>query len=73
MSTTSELDGISSHYPFFLLNVKPGSCEYQLFKCFGPTRPGNRTQADALTTRLRARSSTFVDYSILMKTCAVYS
>jgi len=26
--TTSELAGHSSHYPFFMLNVKQGSCEY---------------------------------------------
>jgi len=27
-----------------MLNVKQGSCEYQLLKSFGLTRPGNRTQ-----------------------------
>jgi len=26
--TTSKLAGRSSHYPFFMLNVKQGSCEY---------------------------------------------
>jgi len=29
--TTSEPVGLSSHYPFLMLNVKQGSCEYQLF------------------------------------------
>jgi len=29
---TSELAGLSSHYPYFMLNVKKGSCEYQLCK-----------------------------------------
>jgi len=47
--TTSELVGLSSHYPFFMLKVKQGSCEYQLLKSFGLTRPGNRT----LVHRLR--------------------
>jgi len=42
--TTSELAGLSSHYPSFMLNVKQGSCEYQLLKFFGLNRPGNRTQ-----------------------------
>jgi len=28
--TKSELSGLSSHYPSFMLNVKQGSCEYQL-------------------------------------------
>jgi len=28
--TTNELASLSSHYPFFMLNVKQGSCEYQL-------------------------------------------
>jgi len=41
---TSELTNLSLHYLFLMLNVKPGSCEYQLFKSFGLTRPGNRTQ-----------------------------
>jgi len=27
-----------------MLNVKQGSCEYQLLKYFGLTRPGNQTQ-----------------------------
>jgi len=26
--TTSKLDVLSSHYPFLMLNVKQGSCEY---------------------------------------------
>jgi len=42
--TTSKLVGLSSHYPFFMLNVKQGSCEYQLLKYFGLTRPGNQAQ-----------------------------
>jgi len=29
---------------FFILNVKQGSCEYQLFKYFGLTRQGNLCQ-----------------------------
>jgi len=41
--TTSELAGLSSHYPFLTLNVKQGSCEYQLSKPFGLTRPENLT------------------------------
>jgi len=32
-----------------MLNVKQGSCEHQLLKSFGLTRPGNRT----LVYRLR--------------------
>jgi len=28
--TTSKLAVESSHYPFYMLNVKQGSCEYQL-------------------------------------------
>jgi len=28
--TTSELAGLSSHYPFLMLNVKQGSCECQI-------------------------------------------
>jgi len=39
--TTSELAGLASHYPFFMLNVKQGNCESQLLKYFCPTRPGN--------------------------------
>jgi len=35
---TSELAGLSSHYPFFMLNVKQESCEHQLLKYFGLTR-----------------------------------
>jgi len=27
--TTSEVAGLSSHYPFFTLNVKQGSCAFQ--------------------------------------------
>jgi len=40
--TISELADLSLHYPFYA-EVKQGSCEYQLLKSFGPTRPGNRT------------------------------
>jgi len=32
--TTSELASLSSHYLSFMLNVKQGSCEYQLFEVF---------------------------------------
>jgi len=42
--TTSKLAGLSSHCPFFMLNIKHRSCECQLLKSFGLTRPGNRTQ-----------------------------
>jgi len=50
--TTSELAGLTSHYPFFMPNVKQGSCEYQLLKSFGLTRPaGNRTQVYQTTRR----------------------
>jgi len=41
---TSELAGLPSHYLSFMLNVKQESCEYQLFKSFDLTRPGNRIQ-----------------------------
>jgi len=41
---TSELAGLFSHYPSFMLNVKQGNCKYQLLKSFGLTWPGNRTQ-----------------------------
>jgi len=30
--TTSEVAGLSSHYPFLMLNIKQGSCDYQPFK-----------------------------------------
>jgi len=36
--TTSKLAGLSSHYPFFMLNVKQESCKYQLLKSFNLTR-----------------------------------
>jgi len=39
-----------------MLNVKQGSCEYQLLKYFGLTRPGNRT----LVYRLRGERSKFL-------------
>jgi len=42
--TTSELVGLSPHYSSFMLNVKQESCEYQLLKSFGLTRPRNRIQ-----------------------------
>jgi len=48
---TSELAGLSSHYPSFMLNVKQGSCEYQLLKSFGLTRPESRTQVYRLLTQ----------------------
>jgi len=45
----------SPHYPF-MLNVKQGNCEYQLFKYFGMTRqglnPGLPTARRMLSTRL---------------------
>jgi len=56
--TASELDGlrgVSSEYPFLMLNVKQGNCEYQLLKYFCPTRPGNRNQI----YRLRDRRSNY--------------
>jgi len=55
-NTTSELAGLSSHYPFFMLNVKQRSCEYKLLKSFVLTRPGNRTQV----CRLRSGCSKVV-------------
>jgi len=50
-NTTSQVVGLSSHYLFVMLNVKQGSCEYQLLKLFGLTRPGNRTQVYRLLTQ----------------------
>jgi len=47
----NELAGLSAHNPSFMLNVKQGSCEYQLLKSFGLTRPGNRTQVYRLLTQ----------------------
>jgi len=41
--TTSEIASLALQHPFFMLNVKQGSCEYQLLKSFGLTRPGRRT------------------------------
>jgi len=41
--TTSELSAYLDTAPL-MLNVKKGSCKYQLLKSFGLTRPGNRTQ-----------------------------
>jgi len=38
----SDLAGLASHYPSFVVNVKQESCEYQFLKSFGLTRPGNR-------------------------------
>jgi len=38
---TSELAGLSSHYLFFMLNVKQGSWEYQLLKYLCLTLPEN--------------------------------
>jgi len=39
--TTSELAGLPSHYPFFMLNIKQGSCESRAstekFPGAGPT------------------------------------
>jgi len=39
------------HYPSFMLNVKQGSCEYQLLKSFVLTRAGNRTQVYRILER----------------------
>jgi len=54
--TTRELVGLSSHYPFLMLNVKPS------FKVFwsDSTRKPKSTgyEADALATRPRVRLST---------------
>jgi len=49
--TTSELAGLFSHYPFFMLNVKQESCEYQLLKYFSLTQPENRTQVYRLVVK----------------------
>jgi len=44
-----------------MLNVKQGSCEYQLLKTFGLTQPGNRTMVSRLrgerSNRLLTRSN----------------
>jgi len=40
--TTRELVGLSSHYPFLMLNIKQESREYQLLKSFDLTQPENR-------------------------------
>jgi len=37
--TTSELAGLSPDYLLKMLNVKQESCEHQLLKSFGLTRP----------------------------------
>jgi len=50
-NTTSELADLSSHNPSFMLNVKQGSCEYQLLKSFSLTRPGYQTQVYQLLTQ----------------------
>jgi len=42
--TIREIDGLTPHYLFLMLNVKQKSCEYQLLKFFGLTRPENRFQ-----------------------------
>jgi len=49
--TTSELAELSSHYPFFMLKVKQGSCEYQLWMFFDLTQQGNQTQVYRLWGR----------------------
>jgi len=36
--TTSELAGLSSHYPIFMLNIKQRSLLYFLVSCIGSTR-----------------------------------
>jgi len=36
--TTSKLASLFSHYPVLMLNVKQGSCDYQLWKYFGLNR-----------------------------------
>jgi len=41
--TQANLSACSSHLFLLMLNVKQGSCEYQLFKSFGPTRRGKLT------------------------------
>jgi len=53
-SQQANLPGYFHIYPFLMLNVKQGSCDYQRLKSFGLSLPGNRTQveaADAQTTR----------------------
>jgi len=42
--TIRKFAGLSSHCPFSMLNVKQGSCKYQVLKCFGLTRPGSGNQ-----------------------------
>jgi len=50
--TSSKLPAYLHTIPL-MLNVKQGSCKYQLFKSFGLTRSGKRTQV----YRLRGRRS----------------
>jgi len=50
----SELAGLSPHYPF---NEHQASCEYQILKFFGLTRPGNRTQVYRLSGVDRLRDA----------------
>jgi len=55
-----------------MLNVKQGSCEYQLFKSFGLTRPGNKPrsayyEANALITESRASFVNSCYNSILLR------
>jgi len=51
--TTSEFARLSSHYPFSTLNIKQGSCEYQVLKSFGAdsareSKPGLLTMGQML-------------------------
>jgi len=43
--TTSELVGLSSHNPFLMLNIKQGSCEYQLLKSLASLDKGIETRS----------------------------
>jgi len=43
-----------------MLNVKHGSCEYQLLKSFGLTRPENRTLIHRLQGERSNRSMVFI-------------
>jgi len=55
--TTSESAGLSSHYPFLMLNVKHGSCKYQFLSFWSDSaresNSGLSTTRRTLITRLR--------------------
>jgi len=56
-----------------MLNVKQESCEYQLLKSFGLTRPGNRTLAYQLRGGLTTEPHTgnLSAYKVYFSACKV--